>query len=84
MGGLPEGGGQAEFARGGLEGHGGGAIADEGGDALGPAEVGLLDDAGLAVDAFGDGDVVVGVLALGAVVKVGWRKVNEQITMKIR
>ena len=63
-GGLPEGGGQAELAGGGLDRDGGGALADECGDALGAAEVGLLHDAGLAVDALGDGDVVVGFLAL--------------------
>ena len=50
-GGEPEGAGQAEVAGGGLEGDGGGLLLEQGLDALGGAEVGLADDAGLAVDA---------------------------------
>ena len=63
-GGEPEGAGQAEVAGGGLEGDGGGLLLEQGLDALGGAEVGLADDAGLAVDALGDGDVVVELLVL--------------------
>ena len=61
-GGLPEGGGQAAVAGGGFEGDGGGLVADECGEALGGAEVGLVGDAGLAVDAAGGDDVVVGLV----------------------
>ena len=48
----------------GFDGVGGGGLLLEGGeDAVNGAEVGLVDDAGLAVDAFGDGDVEVGLAA---------------------
>ena len=44
-------------------GVGGGLPLEGGEDAVHGAEVGLVDDAGLAVDAFGDGDVEVGLAA---------------------
>ncbi len=63
-GGLPEGGGEAGVAGGSLKGDGSGLVTDELGEALGGAEVGLVGDAGLAVDAGGGGDVVVDLMAL--------------------
>ena len=55
----PEGARKAEVDRGGRKRERGGAVLDQGGDALGGAEVGLVDDAGLAVDAGAFDDVVV-------------------------
>ncbi len=46
--GEPESAGRAEVERSSGQGDGGGAVLDEGGDPLGGAEVGLVDDAGLA------------------------------------
>ncbi len=63
-GGLPESGGEAAVAGGGLEGEGSGLVADELGEALGGTEVGLVGDAGLAIDAAGGDDVVVDLIAL--------------------
>jgi hypothetical protein len=62
LSGGPEGGGQAKLAGGGGQGDGGGAIADHLGEFLGGAEVGLMNDAGLAVDAGTFDDVVVELL----------------------
>ena len=59
LSGSPERGGQAELAGGGGQGDGGGAIADHLGEFLGGAEVGLMNDTGLAVDAGTFDDVVV-------------------------
>ena len=64
LGGLPEGGREAGVAGGGLERDGGGLVADELGESFGGTEVGLVGDAGLAVDAAGGDDVVVGLVAL--------------------
>ena len=58
-GGQPEGAGQAEVDGGGRKGYRSGAVLDQGGDAFGGSEIGLLDDAGLAVDAGAFDDVVV-------------------------
>ena len=63
-GGLPEGGGQAAVAGGGFERDGGGPVLDEAGEVFGGAEVALVGDAGIAVNAAGGGDVVVGLVAL--------------------
>jgi hypothetical protein len=59
FGGEPESAGKSEGDGGGREGTGGGRVFDEGGDAFGGAEVGLVDDAGFAVDAGAFDDVVV-------------------------
>ena len=59
LGGQPEGAGQAELHLGDGQGQRGGAILDQRGDTFGSAEIGLLDDAGLALDAGGFDDVVV-------------------------
>ena len=62
-GGLPEGAGEAEVEGLGFDGVRSGLLLEGGEDAVNGAEVGLVDDAGLAVDAFGDGDVEVGLAA---------------------
>ena len=59
LGGQPEGSGQAQLAAGSREGQGGGAIFEQGGDLLGVAQIGLVDDAGAAVAAGGLDDVIV-------------------------
>jgi hypothetical protein len=59
FGGEPEGAGESEGDGGGGEGDGSGRVFDEGGDAFGGAEIGLVDDAGFAVDAGAFDDVVV-------------------------
>ena len=64
LSGGPEGGGQAKLAGGGGQGDGGGAIANHLGEFLGGTEVGLMNDAGLAVDAGTFDDVVVELVAL--------------------
>ncbi|MFN8941387.1 MAG: hypothetical protein ACK5ZJ_16775, partial [Acidobacteriota bacterium] len=55
----PEGAGESEGDGGGGEGDGSGRVFDEGGDAFGGAEIGVVDDAGFAVDAGAFDDVVV-------------------------
>lgn len=57
--GQPERAWEAESHRGGRERNRGGGALDQSGDALGRAEVGLMDDAGLAVDAGAFDDVIV-------------------------
>jgi hypothetical protein len=59
LGGQPQGAGQAEVDGGGREGDGSGAVLDQGGEAFGGSQIGLLDDAGLAIDAGALDDVVV-------------------------
>lgn len=59
FGGEPERAGEAELDGGGREGNGCSGVLDEGGDAFGGTEVGLVDDAGFAVDAGAFDDVVV-------------------------
>ena len=63
-GGLPEGAGQAKCEGGGLERDGGGFVLDEFFEALGGAEIGLLDHAGVAIDAASGDGIVVGLVAL--------------------
>jgi len=60
----PEGAGQSEVARGGGQGDGRGTVFDQGGHLIGRAEVGLVHDAGLAVDARAVDHVVVEFVAL--------------------
>src|SRR5664280_189236 len=62
-GGEPERTGQAEVDRGGLQRQRRGALPDQGGDFLSAAEIGLMNDAGLAVDAGAFDDVVVELIA---------------------
>ena len=54
---------QAEVAHGGGEGHRSRAVADQSGDLFGGAEVALMDDARVAVDAGALDDVVVELVA---------------------
>ena len=61
--GEPESAGQSKVARSGGQRDRGGAVFDEGGDLLGSTEIGLVDDAGLAIDAGAFDDVVVELLA---------------------
>ena len=63
LGGLPESAGQAEFEGGSLQGDRGGLVLNELLEAFGGAEVGLLDNPGIALDAAGGGDVIVGLVA---------------------
>src|SRR5579864_2034758 len=55
----PESAGQTEVAGCGGKRDGGGTVFDQGGDLLGGAQIGLVDDTGLAVDAATLDDVVV-------------------------
>jgi hypothetical protein len=64
LGGQPQGTGQAEIAHGGGQRYRSGAIANQGGDFFGGAEIALMDDARLAVDAGALDDVVVELVAL--------------------
>ena len=64
LGGQPQGTRQAEVAHGGGEGHRSSAVADQSGDLFGGAEVALMDDARLAVDAGALDDIVVELVAL--------------------
>ena len=64
FGGEPKGTGEAELACGGSNGDGSGAVFDEGGDSLSGAQVVLMNDAWLAVDAGAFDGVVVSLLAL--------------------
>ena len=59
LGGEPERTGQSELQRGGREWNRSGAVLNQSGNALGRAEIGLMDDAGLTVDAGALDDVVV-------------------------
>ena len=63
LGGRPKSARQAEIQRGGREGDGSGAVLDQGGNAFSGAEIGLMDDARLAVDAGAFDDVVVELVA---------------------
>lgn len=63
LGGLPECARQAEFEGGSLQGDRGGLVLDELLEPFGGAEVGLLDNPGIAVGAAGGGDVIVGLVA---------------------
>jgi hypothetical protein len=64
LGGEPESAGQSEVARSGGQRDRGSAVLDEGGDFVGSAEIGLMDDAGFAFDAGAFDDVVVELVAL--------------------
>jgi hypothetical protein len=64
LSGQPQGAGQAEIAHGGSQRYRSGAIADQGGDLLGGAEVALMDDARPPVDAGALDDVIVKLVAL--------------------
>ena len=59
----PEGTGQAVVAARGGQRDRGGAVLDQGGDLLSGAEIGLVDDAGFAVDAGALDNVVVELIA---------------------
>ena len=59
LGGEPKRTGEAESDGGGRERNGSGGVFDQGGDAFGGAEVGLMDDAGFAFDAGAFDDAVV-------------------------
>ena len=59
----PEGSGQAEVQSGGLQRKGRGAVFDERGHLFGATEIGLVNNARLAVDASAFDDVVVDLLA---------------------
>ena len=63
LGGEPERAGQAEIDSGGSDGTRSGTVLDQRGDFLGGAEIGLVDDAGFAVDAGALDDVVVELFA---------------------
>jgi hypothetical protein len=60
----PERAGQAEVDRGGLQRQRRGALLDQGGDLLGGAEIGLMNDARLAVDARAFDDIVLALVGL--------------------
>ena len=64
LGGQPESAGQPELDGGSGDGDGCGAVLDESGDAFRGAEIGLLDDPGLAVDAGALDDIVVELVGL--------------------
>jgi hypothetical protein len=64
LGGEPKSAGQAEVAGRGGQRDGRGAVLDEGGDLFGSTEIGLMDDAGFAVDASAFDDVVIKLVAL--------------------
>src|SRR6202008_2639249 len=64
FGSQPQGAGEAEVSQGGGEGNRGGLLLDEFGDFFGGAEIGLMNDAGLAVDASAFDEVVVEAVAL--------------------
>jgi hypothetical protein len=64
LSGQPEGTGQAEIAHSGSQRYGSRAIANQGGDLFGGAEIALMDDAGVAVDAGTLDHVVVQLVAL--------------------
>lgn len=64
LGGEPERARQPQVQGGGRQGNGRGAVFDEGGHLLGTAKVGLVDDAGLAVDAGAFDDVLVELVGL--------------------
>src|ERR1700739_476345 len=59
FGSQPQGAGEAEVSQGGGEGNRGGLLLDEFGDFFGGAEIGLMNDAGFAVDASAFDEVVV-------------------------
>jgi hypothetical protein len=63
LGSQPQGTRQAEVAHGGGQGHRSGAVADQSGDLFRGAEVALMNDAGLTVDAGALDDVVVELVA---------------------
>jgi hypothetical protein len=64
LGGEPQGTGKSEVAHGGGEGDGSGVLLNDLGEFLGGAEVGLMDDAGFAVDPSAFDEVVVEAVAL--------------------
>jgi hypothetical protein len=64
LGGEPKRTGQPEVTHGGGQRHGGGAVLDQVGDLFGGAQIGLVDDAGFAIDASAFDDVVVELIAL--------------------
>src|SRR5205807_6917795 len=59
----PQGAGEAEVSQGGGEGDGGGLLLDEFSEFFGGAQIGLMDDAGLPVDAGAFDEVVVEAVA---------------------
>jgi len=59
----PESTGQSKVARGGRQRDRGSAVLDQSGDLFGGTEVGLVDDAGLAIDTGAFDDVVVELVA---------------------
>ncbi len=64
FGSQPQGAGETEVSQGGGEGNRGGLLLDEFGDFFGGAEIGLMNDARLAVDASAFDEVVVQAVAL--------------------
>src|SRR5271169_326935 len=63
FGSQPQGAGKAEVSHGGGEGDGGGLLLDQCGEFFGGAQIGLMDDAGFAVDAGAFDEVVVEAIA---------------------
>src|SRR5438094_7345830 len=64
LGGEPESAGQSKVARRGGQRDRGSTVLDKGGNLVGSAEIRLVDDAGLALDASAFDDVVIELLAL--------------------
>jgi hypothetical protein len=64
FGSQPQGAGETEISQGGGEGDGGGLLLDQFNEFFGGAQIGLMDDAGLAVDAGAFDQVVVEAVAL--------------------
>ena len=64
LSGQPQSAGQAEIAHGGSQRYRSGAVANQGGDSFGGAEVALMDDTGPPVDAGALDDVIVKLVAL--------------------